>query len=345
MPGGASLGTDTPDQVRALQFALRSLGYLKAGIDGQFGNASRKAITALQFDLLSNTGKSTAGDGDAPVAVRDYNRGRVTAVSAQFDQGLGACIADMMQDQAFPKLPSSDDPVSANRAALATVAALPSQSVPTPFLVGIVLQESGGKHYQEPHGGDTDSFVVVGLDTNDNNSPARITSRGYGMGQYTLFHHPPRPEEVGGFISDPAENVTRAVKELRDKFDHYVIGPISTANDRIEEVGRGPLRTCKYAAGDARYMSDCVQCLKDAGVQQITAGVTPVYAGSAMTYEQTIYHAGSYSEVPVRKNIACDWPYALRRYNGSNPNSYDYQAEALLKIVKLPQANAASSNP
>jgi len=33
------------------------------------------------------------------------------------------------------------------------------------------------------------------------------------------------------------------------------------------------------------------------------------------------------------KNIPCDWPYAVRRYNGSGLNSYHYQAKILLNVL------------
>lgn len=336
-PPAAAIGTANPPQVRSLQRALRMLGYLRAHIDGVVGSGTRAAVAALQHDLLTNGGGSAARDGGAPVSVRNYNRGRVTAVTGELDAGLAACMAEMLHDPAFPQLPYSNDPVSANRAALLTVASLPPQTVPTPFLLGIVLQESGGKHFREPAPGDGDSFVVVGLDTNDAAAPYAITSRGYGLGQYTLFHHPPRPEEVSGFISDPAGNVTRAVRELRAKFDHFVAGPAATADDRIHEAGAGALRLCRYPAGDPRWMNDCVRCLRRAGTQQVVAGVTTLFAGSQQRYAQTQYHPGTYSDVPIRKNIPCDWPYAVRRYNGSGPNSYDYQAEILIKIAGSPQ--------
>jgi hypothetical protein len=94
------------------------------------------------------------------------------------------------------------------------------------------------------------------------------------------------------------------------------------------------LRLCKYASTDPLYMRDCANCCKDAGTVNIIAGATPVYAGSASTYMKTQYHVGSYNNVPVRANIPCDWPYAIRRYNGSGPNSFDYQAEVLQRIAK-----------
>ena len=83
------------------------------------------------------------------------------------------------------------------------------------------------------------------------------------------------------------------------------------ADDRIAEVGTGALRVCQYQSGDSRYMADCANCLANATLFNITSGVTPVYAGSTMTYAQTQYHVGSYQNVPVRENIPCDWPYAV----------------------------------
>ena len=35
-------------------------------------------------------------------------------------------------------------------------------------------------------------------------------------GHVTLFHHPPRPEEVREVMLDPIRNVERAVQELRE---------------------------------------------------------------------------------------------------------------------------------
>jgi hypothetical protein len=45
--------------------------------------------------------------------------------------------------------------------------------------------------------------------------------------------------------------------------------------------------------------------------------------------------------VPVRKNIGCDWPYAIRRYNGAGINSYHYQAK-VLKNLSVRQADLLS---
>jgi hypothetical protein len=323
-------------QVQDLQRDLRSLGYGKGPIDGIFGPGTASVVQALQFDLMNNNGSSSGGDGNAPVAVNGYNNGSVTALTGTVDQGLAACIAAMLADPAYPKLPSSANPVADNQSAINAVKALSPPPVPIPFLVGILTQESSLMHYQVPGGANVDSFVTVGLDRNDGANPIAITSRGFGIGQSTLFHHPPTAAEVAGVITDPVQNVNQTVSQLSDKFNNYVNGstPATQADDRIAEVGNGPLRACQYQPGDARYMTDCVNCLQNATLTNIVSGVTPFYAGSTGTYGQTQYHKGSYQNVPVRANIPCDWTYAARRYNGSGVNSYDYQAELLLQILK-----------
>ena len=53
--------------VRALQYDLRQVGYLRRGIDGVFGDGTVRAIRALRHDLLYNEGHGR--DGNAPVAV------------------------------------------------------------------------------------------------------------------------------------------------------------------------------------------------------------------------------------------------------------------------------------
>lgn len=323
-------------QVRDLQQDLRSLGYAKGPIDGVFGAGTANAIKALQFDLMSNDGSSSGGDGNAPVAVKSYNNGSVTAQTGVADQGLVACIAAMLADAQFPKLPASADPAADNQSAVAAIAALSSSPVPPPFLLAILMQESGCMHYQVPGSTSSDHWVTVGLDRNNSANPSAITSRGYGIGQYTLFHHPPTPDEIALVITDPVKNVQQAIDELHDKFTNFVNGASSNnqASDRIAEFGAGALRNCQYPESDTRYMTDCATCLANATLFDIAAGVTPVYAGNSMTYAQTQYHTGSYKGVPVRAKIPCDWPYAVRRYNGGGVNSYDYQAEVLLKILK-----------
>jgi len=325
----------TQQQIRDLQRDLRALGYLKRHVDGSFGPGTEQAVNALKRDLLINDGTSSGGDGSAPVRVMDYNRGRVNDVSGQADQALVECISDMLDDVNFPKLPLPvTDPRAQNAQALSQIASLPPQQVPMPFLFAILQQETGLTHFCEPASGDTDSFIITGFDTNDASHPDRITSRGYGIGQYTLFHHPPSAEEVAGILLDPSKNVQKAVAVLREKFDGCVNGPTSLADDRQAEFGNGPLRLCKYSSDDPRHMKDCQQCALDAGTVNIQAGSTPLYPGSSETYQPSSYYpTASYQDVPVRQAIGCDWPYAARRYNGSGMNSYHYQVRILRNLL------------
>jgi peptidoglycan hydrolase-like protein with peptidoglycan-binding domain len=64
-------------QVRDLQRDLRQLGYLKRGIDGDFGEQTELAVRGLQHDLLQNNGSGK--DGPAPIRLTDFNHGRVGA--------------------------------------------------------------------------------------------------------------------------------------------------------------------------------------------------------------------------------------------------------------------------
>ncbi len=329
----------TKQQIRDLQRDLRRLGYLRCGIDGKFGPGTERAVKALKYDLLHNDGRSTRQDGNAPVAVLDYNRSRVFDVDGEVDQGLAACISDMLDDSAWPKLTAAENPVEENRKILSELSTLTSRIAPIPFVLAILKQESNLKHFRTPRGGDEDAFILVGVDTNAGEKHI-ITSRGYGVGQYTLFHHPPWAEEVKDFLLDPVKNLQRAVHELCEKFDHFVNGSTTgtRADDRQVEIGNEPLRLCKYAQDDPRYLRDCAQCARDAGNRDIRSGVTPLYQGSSQTYRPTQYYRrASYSDVPVRKNVGCDWPYAARRYNGSGVNSYHYQARVLKNLLRIGQ--------
>ena len=336
---GLTLGPSTTfsAQVQDLQADLRALGYLGGSIDGMYGAGTRKAVQSLQYDLINNAGRSTSspGDGSAPVAVQAYNDGSVTSQTGVVDQGLVGCIVAMLTDSSFPQVPNSQDPAAQNLAAVSAVRTFSPNPVPVPFLMGVLMQESECKHFQVPVLSNRDNYVTVGLDHNNTANPTAITSRGYGIGQFTFFHHPPTASEMDTYIVDPVRNVSQAISELNGKFNGYVSGSTSDtkADDRLAEYGAGPLRVCRYSASDARYLTDCVNCLKNAGFTNIVAGATPVYAGAGMTYGKTQYHEGSYSGVPVRSAIPCDWPYAIRRYNGAGVNSYDYQAEVLLRVV------------
>ena len=330
-------GTGASDaQIRDLQRHLRALGYLRRGIDGAFGGGTERAVKGLQHDLLHNDGGGN--DGRAPVRVRDYNDGRVAAVTGEVDQGLAACIAEMLDDAAFAKLPFAEDPAARNAEIPDTFAALPPGTAPGPFLLAILSRESNLKHFHEPRPGDEDSFVVVGLDRNADEAHV-VTSRGYGVGQFTLFHHPPSAEEVEEIMTDVGRNLQKAAEELREKFDGFVNGATSgtQADDRLAEFGAGALRPCKFAEGDPRFMKDCKKCAQDAGNLDIVANVTPWHEGSSRNYGPTQYYDYTkldFSGVPVRAKLGCDWPYAVRRYNGSGPNSYNYQALVLKKLLE-----------
>lgn len=326
----------TGQPVRDLQRDLRSLGYHRRGINGSFGSETELAVKALQYDLLTNQGASNGTDGNAPVKVVDYNGGRVASVDGQVDEQLAACISDMLDDPAFPKLPRADEPVQENQRIADQIAGMSSADVPVPFLVAILKQESGLKHFREPSGTDEDNFIVVGMDRNGQGEAKQyaITSRGYGAGQYTLFHHPPTADEVQQIMLDATRNVLMAIEELKAKFDRFVVNKNSGADDRLAELGNGPLRICKYAPDDPRYMKDCKNCALAAGSQAIVPGVTPFYQGSSKVYQTTQYYKPApVKTMPVRKSLGCDWPYAVRRYNGSGVNSYWYQALVLNHLL------------
>ena len=328
-------GTGSDAQIRDLQRHLRMLGYLRRGIDGAFGGGTEGAVKSLQYDLLHNDGRGS--DGRASVGVRDYNKGRCDAVTGEVDQNMAACIADMLDDDGFAKLPATADPVAANREIPALYASLRPGTAPGPFLLAILSRESNLKHFHEPGRNDEDTYIVVGLDRNGAESHV-VTSRGYGVGQYTLFHHPPRAEEVTDFMTDVGRNLQKAADELREKFDHFVNGSTggTRADNRIAEHGTVPLRPCKYGADDPRFMTDCKACAQDAGQVDIKQGETPFHPDTTSAYKSTQYYNYDrldFSGVPVRKNFECDWPYAVRRYNGSGPNAYSYQALVLKKLL------------
>ena len=91
---------------------------------------------------------------------------------------------------------------------------------------------------------------------------------------------------------------------------------------------------CRYPDNDPKYMRDCANCARSAHSVNIVAGQTPFYEGSSHVYEPTQYHQKErYAGVPARAELGCDWPYAVRRYNGSGVNSYHYQCKVLLELV------------
>jgi hypothetical protein len=236
-----------------------------------------------------------------------------------------------------PKLPSSDDASAANRAALDALRGMIDTLAPPPFLSAMIRQESSGLHFRVPTKADADNFVVVGLDRNDKKAPDAITSRGYGLGQYTIFHHPPQPGEIQDFILDPVRNVSRAFRELREKFDQWVLGPADVADDRVSEHPLlKDLRLCRFAPDDKRFLRDCRNCAVEAGKLEIERG-TPAYPGASFGYQPSQYYPSAvYHGVPDRADFLCDWPYAARRYNGSGNNSFHYQTRILLNLLAEP---------
>jgi len=194
------------EDVANLQRDLRRLGYLQSGIDGHFGKVTESAVRALQYDLLHNSGRGP--DGVAPVSVSTYNRSRVTAITGPSMSILRFVSGKMIEDEAFTKIPCSPKPREENAAIVASLSALDTVEVPVPFLVAILQQESGLRHYREPSPGNADAFLLVGLDRKRLSGSA-ITSRGYGIGQHTLFHHPPSQKEVNTLMLDHRRTLGR----------------------------------------------------------------------------------------------------------------------------------------
>jgi hypothetical protein len=322
--------------VRALQRDLRALGYLRSGITGAWTKGTEAAVRALQFDLLHNNGHGT--DGNAPVAIQSFNSKPgggtyVNGITGVVDGGTAAALASLANDSRIVQLPESLNPAADNARALNEILASHSKVAPAPFIIAIAQQESSDQHFHVPRTGDEDGFVTIGLDRNDPASSDHITSRGYGLAQYTFFHHPLTPQEVADFVADPVRNARNAYVELRDKIDHFVAGP-HFATDRTVEHPRLPLRLCRYPNSDVRYMSDCSNCAHAVRKVEIVRG-TPVYQGSAISYQPTQYYPSAiYTNVPDRAEFLCDWPYAVRRYNGDGVNSYHYQTKILLNLLR-----------
>lgn len=329
-------GTGDPAIIKALQHDLRKLGYLHDGVDGAYGSGTAQAVSALQYDLLHNDGQGS--DGAAPVVLTTYNRKPgggtfVTAVNGMFDQGLAEVLVLLVGEAKIGLVPCVPDAKSANAAALAALAAMANTKAPPPFVAAMVVQESNGCHFHVPRKGDEDTYVTIGLDHNDTPHPERITSRGYGIGQFTFFHHPLSVAEMARYVADPADNVANTFTELRDKFDHFVIGN-NGADDRAAEHPSLRLRLCRYPSSDARYMRDCKTCAQAARQRDITRGM-PVYTGASLSYQPTKYYpSAECSGVPDRADFLCDWPYAVRRYNGGGVNSYHYQARILRNLLR-----------
>ena len=119
---------------------------------------------------------------------------------------------------------------------------------------------------------------------------------------------------------------------MRGKFDRFVIGPDSRLTIAFTEAGSGPLRLCKFDSADPLYIATASTASSRRELRTSSLGKRPCRWLSD-TYQATQHTKSLLRRTcPFRRNIACDWPYAVRRYNGSGPNSYDYQAEFLLKF-------------
>ena len=112
---------------------------------------------------LCNTTCSSRNEGDAPVPVVDYNQGRVVDVDGVVDQNLAQCIADMLDDEKYPRLPFAKDPEKENQKITTKLDTLKSTKIPIPFLKAIFKQESNLKHFYVPRGADEDNYIVVGM--------------------------------------------------------------------------------------------------------------------------------------------------------------------------------------
>jgi hypothetical protein len=237
-------GSAEPQLVRALQHDLRQLGYLEGAIDGWFGLRTEAALRALQRDLLHGARHDTA----APIRISDFNHAAgqpaVTEITGVLDPRLAACIDALLNDPHVEWLTRSNDPETANMAALRTAMSQRSWPAPRPFMLAILHQESRLRHFNVPSPEDADSFVVIGLERCDDTDPDHITARRYGMAQTRIAHHPPQPREVAELMADPVRHVTTAFTALRQIFDG---------------MNRQP-RLCRFTPDDPRYLNDCHNC-------------------------------------------------------------------------------------
>jgi hypothetical protein len=135
---------------------------------------------------------------------------------------------------------------------------------------------------------------------------------------------------------DPVGNVHTAFSEIRLKFDKFLVGPVGRASDRDAEHPSLSLRLCRYSASDPKYFRDCGNCARSAKTTVVAQGV-PLYSGSSATYQPDQYYpSADYGTVPDRASFLCDWPYAVRRYNGDGLNSFHYQTRVLVNLTRLP---------
>ena len=167
-------------EIRELQRDLRATGYLKQGIDGQFGSNTEMAVKALQYDLMNNDGRTRGKRRGRPCPGRDFNRGRIVAMTGIVDQKLAGCLGDMVDHPDFPLLPKTDHPREENARIRTLIEGMPPHGVPMPFIMAILKQESNLRHFNEPSRNDEDSYIVIGMDTNATRST--LSPQG-GMGQ------------------------------------------------------------------------------------------------------------------------------------------------------------------
>lgn len=162
---GGSRASD--EQIRDLQNDLRSLGYLKEGIDSKFGNGTQLAVKSLQYDLMHNTCDSTQRDGkETTVRVTDYNKQRVLEVNGEVDENLAACINDMLEDPDFPKPEGTDNPERENKKVMTEIKSLSNPPLPLSVFIRILKQEITLQNYNVTSGDDQDSYIKVGFSRN-----------------------------------------------------------------------------------------------------------------------------------------------------------------------------------
>ena len=85
--------TDSGDpRVKALQQDLRRLGYLRSGIDGNFGEGTERAVRALQWDLLHAVSRGSDGEALGIVETRT-----VAATLQAADAGVKGAAVELLE--------------------------------------------------------------------------------------------------------------------------------------------------------------------------------------------------------------------------------------------------------
>lgn len=325
-----SRAVETPPSVVAdLRYDLASLGYYTGSFAGGWTESLDAAIRSVRYDLTDPDSALSARYNGAGSVVRTPSSG-----GSRLEPQLARCLDAMIGDPGFAKLPVSASPTAANRRALALAESAGDGIAPMRFLMAIFQHETGARHFREDDAG-APGFMTLCLDRNDGAAPDHITSRGYGLGQHTLFRQPPIQADIDSQILDPVANAKSAAYLLRDRFDYGLVSanPALRANDRFSEWPISPLRLCKYASADPRYLSDCKACAAKAGTVDVTPG-HPVYPGASLAWADTpAQSCDALQAAPDRTGFQCDWPYAVRRYNGGGIESYHYQLRVLLNLA------------